>query len=241
MMNKLKAVAAAAAVCAFVPMSAHAVSFAAGSEMSFYFNSTITGIQGLTFGTSGGAQLLLGDDGTTVIGATATGSALDVTAAGALNTWAGVASQGITISGTDTTTNTTTTLTLNNFAYATSTKQLTFNISVNGGTSQTGAFQVYSCSGLFCTPGVQTTITPFDASATPPEGLFTATKMRLTTASATTIANSLGLSGYAGLLTSVDFGDMAIQAVAVPEPSTYALMGLGLAAAGFVARRRSVR
>lgn len=234
MMKKLKAVAVAATLSALAPLAAHATAFGAGSTMSFYFSDTVIGLEGpsLTIGVSGAGQLIT-DGGTTVLGASAPGAALDLTGTN-LNTWTG-GSAGITLSGNGTT------IDMNSFAYATATKQLTFQISINGAAPTAGAFQVYSCTGLFCTPGTQSTAIPFDASnPAAPTGQFLATKLRLTSASATTIATALGMASSASTLTSVDFGNMAIEATAaVPEPSTYALLGLGLGVAGFVARRRA--
>jgi hypothetical protein len=57
------------------------------------------------------------------------------------------------------------------------------------------------------------------------------------------LANGLGVTGVSvGAAYNVSIGDLAsdtrFKTAAVPEPSTYALMGLGLAAASFIARRR---
>lgn len=57
------------------------------------------------------------------------------------------------------------------------------------------------------------------------------------------LANGLGVTGVSvGAAYNVHIGnlvtDTRFTTAAVPEPSTYALMGLGLAAAGFIARRR---
>lgn len=66
--------------------------------------------------------------------------------------------------------------------------------------------------------------------------------LTLTAAGKAALVQGLGLRGI-GLTTLnslTDFGTLTttIVTTAVPEPSTYALMGLGFAAVGFVARRR---
>ena len=58
------------------------------------------------------------------------------------------------------------------------------------------------------------------------------------------LANGLGVTGVSiGAAYNVHIGDLTsdtrFKTAAVPEPSTYALMGLGLVAAGFIARRRN--
>jgi len=70
--------------------------------------------------------------------------------------------------------------------------------------------------------------------------------LKLTTAAQNAIIKGLGLKSGLGQntlkgLTDIGYLDsqITITAQPVPEPSTYALMALGLAGAGFVARRRS--
>jgi hypothetical protein len=74
------------------------------------------------------------------------------------------------------------------------------------------------------------------------DGTWNATTKTATGALAI-LANGLGVTGVSvGAAYNVSIGnltaDTRFQTAAVPEPSTYALMGLGLAAAGFIARRR---
>ncbi|RTL30103.1 MAG: PEP-CTERM sorting domain-containing protein [Burkholderiales bacterium] len=81
-------------------------------------------------------------------------------------------------------------------------------------------------------------------------GTFTTTLsgLSITSAGFNTFVQSLGLLnlGKSALSGVTDFGSItstivAKNVAAVPEPSTYALMGLGLAAMGMVARRRQAK
>jgi len=64
--------------------------------------------------------------------------------------------------------------------------------------------------------------------------------LTLTSAAATRIGTVANAANLVGFLQSIDFGTLAVSTTvaAVPEPSTYAMVGLGLIAVGAVARRR---
>lgn len=64
---------------------------------------------------------------------------------------------------------------------------------------------------------------------------YSANNLYLTSAAASKIGSALGVNSY--VLGKVNFGSLKITG-AIPEPSTYALIGMGLAGAAFVARRR---
>lgn len=129
--------------------------------------------------------------------------------------------------------NATTRIDLTDFSLNTTNNILTASISLNGGTAQRlGLFQATDLSGAFTVP----TLTAGQSATVN----VTLNDLKLTTTGANTVATLAGYPLFGGFLTAINFGDFStsVTVSAVPEPSTYALMGIGLAAAGFFARRR---
>lgn len=126
-----------------------------------------------------------------------------------------------------------TTLDITGVSYDNVAKSLSAVLSVNGA-------QQYS--GVFLTTASVTLGETFNA--TTGTGLLTTGNLNLSSGAASTLVSAFGLpSFYAGLATGVNFGNLKVDVLsptAVPEPSTYAMMGLGLVGMGFVARRRRV-
>ncbi|WP_290874164.1 PEP-CTERM sorting domain-containing protein [Aquabacterium sp.] len=130
------------------------------------------------------------------------------------------------------------TLNVTGISYSNATKSLSAVLTMDSVQKYSGVFLTSAT-----TPSVSET---FNAALG--TGLLTTGSLNLTSSSATAVLSAFGLSTsalYVGFLQGVNFGTLKVDVTAaasvtpsVPEPGTYALMGLGLVGIAAVARRR---
>jgi PEP-CTERM motif len=213
-------VVAAAATVTFA--SAQAATFAAPVQETFTLDSAIKSFLSRgTFSGVGGAVFSTVDGTLTMPASSVT---LSDPSAADLVSFASGAGLKITFG--------TKNIELKNFVFDNSSKSIDLTLAVNG-------IQAFSGKGLVATTagvlGEQ-----FDAFAG--TGLLTSGTMRLTEAGAGALIDGLGLGLFAqpSDLTGTNFGTFKVDTVGavVPEPSTYALMGLGLVGVALAARKR---
>lgn len=220
---RLHRVAVAAAVLSAGAV-AHAATFSAPTSAILTLSSDITSIlSGATFSALGTASY---DSTTAQISEAFTSVTMSSSAATDFLGYTDSASGfSLTSNGS--------TLTITNISYSEASKSLSGTLAVGGVTKYTGAILSSTTASVS---------ESFNASLG--TGYLSTGNLYLTTGAAQAMLTAFGLSTiYTSFVTGTNFGTFAADVtaaatVAVPEPGTYALMGLGLVGIASVVRRR---
>lgn len=222
----LKQVAAVAVLATAAVSGAQAAAFNAPTQANLTLSSSIVSLLGsVTINGLGGATYANNTLSESFSSISTSGSGSSFSLQGLTSSTA-----GFSIVTAATSSNPSVTVNITGLSFDTTTKALNATLSVNGTQAYSGLFlqgTSYSVSEAF--------------SATAGTGLLTTDDLKLTNDSAVALLKSLNLStGLAAFITPVAFGKLTVDvtAAAVPEPSTYALMGIGLVGMGLVARKR---
>ncbi|RZL11275.1 MAG: PEP-CTERM sorting domain-containing protein [Rubrivivax sp.] len=222
--------ATSAAVALFAAASVNAATFAAPVSLDFTLSTDILGFLG-------NAPIITPAGGATVSGTTISLPASNVTLGASTAADLYAATAGSFSIKTTSSAGVVTTLDLSNLSYNNATKALTATIKLNG---------VQASSGVALTTASALVSENFDAVLG--TGLLQTANMFLTDGAATSLMGAMGLTAFQQLLIkptllATSFGTLAVDvtgsvAPAVPEPSTYALMGVGLVGIALAARRK---
>ncbi|RZL02682.1 MAG: PEP-CTERM sorting domain-containing protein [Rubrivivax sp.] len=223
--SKMTQLAAVAVLAASAMTTAQAAAFAAPTQANLTLSpGIVAGLGSVTITPLGGASYannILSESFTSV----------NTSGSGSSFSFQGLtgANAGFSIVTTATATNPSVTVNVTGLSFDTGTKALNATLAVNG---------VQAYTGLFLQATQYSVLEAFNASAG--TGLIETGDLKLTNTSATALLNALNLSpALAVFLTPVAFGTLKVDVTgAVPEPSTYALMGIGLVGMSLVARKR---
>lgn len=224
--TKLTQLAAVAVLAASALSTAQAAVFAAPTQANLTLSTDIVSVLGsVTITPLGGASYANNVLSESFSSVSTSGSGASFSLQGLTPSTAGFA-----IVTAATATNPSVTLNVTALSFDTATKGMNAILAVNG---------VQAYSGLFLQGTTYSVTEAFNAASG--TGFIQTGDLKLTSASATALLSALGQPTYlAAFITPVSFGTLTVDvtAPAVPEPSTYALMGMGLVGMGLVARKR---